>query len=95
MKVHGFGRYHGQLSYTSVRFARSIVLAGGRQHADSSDDWRALRSMSFHVRRKIMKWALWDHDTAIRFRDGMRELLSQPRQNLLDLIGYTCLMRQG
>ncbi|CAK0864456.1 unnamed protein product, partial [Prorocentrum cordatum] len=98
MKVHGFGRYHGQLSYTSVRFARSIVLADGRQHADSSYDWRVFRSMSFHVRRKIMKRALWDHDTAIRFRDGMRELLSQPRYNLLDLIvqlAWILLARQA
>ena len=95
MKAHGFGRYSGRLNYTNVRFARSIVLADGRRHADTAEDWRVLRSMSLHVRRRVKRWAIWDHATAISFRDAMREIVGQPRYSLLDLILYTCLIRES
>eukprot|EP00959_Pyramimonas_sp_CCMP1952_P227270 4751835-Pyramimonas_sp.AAC.1 len=93
MKDGGFGRYHGQVTYTTVRFARSIVLADRREHCDSIGDWRVLRSMCGHVRKRIMKWAIWEYDAASGFRDGMRDILSQSDYGLLDLIVYTCLMR--
>ena len=92
MEDAGFGRYHGQVTHTTVRFARSIVLADRREHADSVDDWRVLRSMSAHVRNRIRRWAIWEYNTAIRFRDGMRDILSQSNYSLLDLVVYTCLM---
>eukprot|EP00959_Pyramimonas_sp_CCMP1952_P377468 7906210-Pyramimonas_sp.AAC.1 len=67
MKDAGFGRYHDQITYTPARFARSIVLADRREHSDSVDDWRVLRSMSVLVRKRIMKWAIWEYETAIFF----------------------------
>ena len=93
MEAHGFGRLAGQRTYAVVRFARSIVLADGRRHADSPADWRVLRSMSAHVSHRLRAWAIWEHPTAIEFRDGMRQILRQPNYTFLDLVVYTCLLQ--
>ena len=80
----------GRGRYTSIRFLRTLLSIYHIEPMDSEEDWKTLRTMSCHVKAKLIKLNIKTHADALQARDHMRSALQNNRYSLNDLTTCVC-----
>ena len=80
--------------YQSAKLCRSLVMAFGKSHLDSPDDWANLSVMGAGAKAGIIHWGIKSYADAVQCRDEFRALTG-PSYSLLDLVCMACLCGDG
>ena len=81
----------GRKNYTSIRLLRTLLSIYHIEPMDSEEGWKTLRTMSCHVKAKLIKLNIKTHADALQVRDHMRSALQNNRYSFNDLTTYVCL----
>ena len=76
--------------YMSIRFLRSLIYVTGKPHADTSDDWSVLSTMSSTLAEHLRQDGIKSYQDALA-ATGMLSSVFGKVYSLLDLVCYVCL----